>query len=218
MRRAGFLPAVVYGEGIGSRSIAIPYKEFEKVRKEAGESTLVKLLIEEEKSPQNEFTVLIYDIKNDPLKGRLLHADFYAVRMDKKIHAKVPVAFEGESPAVKNEGGILVKVAHELEVSALPQDLPHDLKADLTRLTAIKSRIQVKDISVPQGVHIHADPEEIIAVIEPPRSEEELAQAVSISEPAPAEVKTEREIKKEIKKETEEKAEEGGAAEKAKNK
>lgn len=207
LRKAGFLPAVLYGEGVPSQSIEVPYKDFEKAFKEAGESTLVKLEVE-----GKPYNVLIHDISFDPLKGYPLHADFYAVRMDKELRTKVSVEFIGESSAVKNEGGVLVKVVQEIEVEALPQNLPHDLKADLSLLSTLGSRIFVKDISLPAGVKVIADPEEVICLVEAPRSEEELAalEQAPVAE-AQIEVKTEQEIKraeKAVEEETEKAAEE----------
>ena len=120
LRQEGFLPAVIYGEGVSSQSISIPYKEFEKAYKEAGESTLLKLEVD-----GKAHNALIHGIAYDPLKGNPIHADFYAVRMDRAIRTKVPLEFIGESPAVKNEGGILVKVMQEIDVEALPPNLPH---------------------------------------------------------------------------------------------
>ncbi len=192
IRRAGFLPAVIYGEGVPSQSIAVLYKDFEKVYKEAGESTLVKLDVD-----GKSYNVLIHDITHHPLKGTSLHADFYAVRMDKEIRTKVLVVFVGESPAVKSEGGILVKVLKEIEVEALPQNLPHELKADLSRLDTIQSRLLVKDIPLPEGVKVHVDPEEVVALVEPPRTDEELATELEVK-PAEGvvEVVTEQEVKR----------------------
>lgn len=192
LRRAGFLPAVIYGEGVPSQSIAVLYKDFEKVYKEAGESTLVKLDVD-----GKAYNVLIHDIAHHPLKGTSLHADFYAVRMDKEIRAKVLVEFIGESPAVKSEGGILVKVLKEIEVEALPQNLPHELKADLSKLDILQSRLLVKDIPLPEGVKVHVDPEEVVALVEPPRTDEELATELEIK-PAEGvqEVVTEQEVKR----------------------
>ncbi|MBI2640883.1 MAG: 50S ribosomal protein L25 [Candidatus Sungbacteria bacterium] len=209
LRRAGFLPAVVYGEGMKSQSISVPYKDFEKAYKEAGESTLLKLEVE-----GKPYNVLIHDIKNDPLKGYPLHADFYAVRMDKVIRTKVPIEFVGESSAVKNEGGVLVKVMQELEVEALPQDLPHGLRADISALTDFESKIFVKDILLPKGVKVLAGPEEMVALVEPPRSEEELAALAQapVAE-APEEVKTEQELKREAKGEENVVEETGGKTE-----
>lgn len=215
LRRAGFLPAVLYGEGIPSRPIAVPYKDFEKAYREAGESTLVKLELEDK-----PFNVLIYDVKEDVISGVPLHVDFYAVRMDKEIKTKVRIEFFGESPAVKNEGGILVKVLQDIEVEALPQDLPHELRADLTGLSLIGSRLLVKDILLLKGVKILADPEEVVVLVEAPRSEEELTalKEKTVAE-TPVEVKTEQELKKAEKAEKEkaEKVEEaGGGAEEGK--
>lgn len=192
LRRAGFLPAVIYGEGVPSQSIAVLHKDFEKAYKKAGESTLVKLDVD-----GKAYNVLIHDITYDPLKGTSLHADFYAVRMDKEIRTKVPVEFVGESLAVKNDGGILVKVLQEIEVEALPQDLPHELKADLSRLDTLQSRLLVKDIPLPQGVKIHIDPEEVVALVEAPRTDEDLAAELE-TKPAEGvvEVATEQEVKR----------------------
>lgn len=226
LRRAGFLPAVVYpvrnsppkgpsgaqsageisngvyGEETTSQPIKVLYKDFEKAYKKVGESTLLKLDVD-----GKAYNVLIHDIKNDPLKGTPLHADFYAVRMDKEIRIKVPIEFFGESPAVKNDGGILVKVMQEIEIEALPQDLPHGLRANLPSLETFESKIFVKNILLPKGVKSLAGPDEIIALVEPPRSEEELASLAQapVAE-AQVEVKTEQELKREAK--GEEKAEE----------
>ena len=198
LREKGFLPAVLYGEGIPSQPLAVLYKDFEKVYREAGESTLVKLEVADK-----PYNVLVHDVARDPLRGRVIHADFYAVRMDKVIHAKVPLVLVGEAPAVKNEGGVLVRVMQELEVAALPQDLPHELKADLTSLKAVQSKITVRDIPLPPGVKILAHNEEVVVLVEAPRSEEELATLEQASpEAAPLEVKTEQELKKEAKLET----------------
>lgn len=203
LRSAGLLPAVLYGEGTPSLPLSIPYKDFQKLYQEVGESTLFTLFI-----GGTPHTVLIYDIARDPLRGTPIHADFYAVKMDKAIRTKVPIVFLGEAPAVKNEGGILVKVLQEVEVEALPQNLPHELRLDLSSLTSFDSRLSVKDLLLPHGVKIIVDPEDIIVLLEAPRTEEEFAalKETALAE-APVEVKTEQEIKRAVK--MEEKAEAG---------
>ncbi len=202
VRAAGFLPAVIYGENLASQPIAVAYNDFEKAWKEAGESTLLNLNVD-----GTTYPVLIQEIAYDPLTDRPIHADFYAVRMDKALRVKVPLEFIGESAAVKNEGGVLIKVLHELEVEAMPSDLPHALSADLTRLGALGERILVKDVAVPDKVKILASPEEVLAVVEAPRSEEELAALEAAPAAETVEVKTEQEMKKEAKAEKETKAE-----------
>ncbi len=195
LRKEGLLPAVVYGEGVPSQPIAVPFKEFEKAYKEAGESSLVKLDVD-----GKPYNVLIHDISHDPIKGQPTHADFYAVRMDKVIRTKVELEFVGESPAVKNEAGILVKVMQELEIEALPQDLPPSIKVDISVLAALETRLLIQDLKLPKGVKPLAEADEIVALIETPRSEAELEDLKkSEGTPEVVEVKTEAEIKAEEK-------------------
>ena len=189
LRKKGLLPAVVYGESIETKPITVSYRDFEKTLKEAGESTLVTL--EVDGSPYN---VLIHDVGVDVLSGRPIHADFLAVRMDKEITTTVPLEFIGESPAIKNEGGILVKVIHEVEVEALPKNLPHILTVDISALAELESKLHIKDITLPSGVSIKADADEIVALVETPRAQEELEKAPEAA--GVVEVKTEQEEKR----------------------
>ena len=191
LRKAGLLPAVLYGEGVPSQSISVPHKELEKVYKEAGESTILKVDLE-----GKSYNVLIHDIAHDPIKGAILHADLYAVRMDKMLQTKVSLDFIGESAAVKNDGAVLLKVMQEIEVEALPQNLPHDIKVDLSLLSAIGSKVLVKDWQLSQGVRVLAEGDDVIAIAEPPRSEEDLASLKEIPTAEIKEVTTEQEVKR----------------------
>lgn len=193
LRKKGFLPAVLYGEKIASQPLSVPVSDFMKVYQAAGESSLITLKVSE-----NIYNVLIHDIASDPIKNDPIHADFYAVRMDKEIHADIPLVFAGESLAVKNEGGVLVKVVQEIEVSALPKDLPHEISVDISTLVSFADRITVRNLFVPQGVKIKAEPDEVIALVKSPRSDEELEELKQApTAEAPEEVKTEQELKKE---------------------
>jgi large subunit ribosomal protein L25 len=209
VRLAGFLPAVVYGQGLPSQPVAVPYNDFEKVWREAGESTLVRLNV-----AGTPYTVLIHDIAYDRLTDRPIHADFYAVRMDRVLQVKVPLEFTGESPAVKNEGGVLIKVVHEIEIEAMPADLPHALTADISSLVSLGGRIFIKDIGSPKGVKILAPAEEVVLIVEAPRSEQELAELEAAPSAEAVEVKTEQEVKKEAKAEVKDKEETGTGEEK----
>ena len=184
LRKKGFLPAVLYGEGVESTPISVLYRDFEKVFKDAGESTLVMLEYDD-----NPFNVLIHDIGYDFLSGRPLHADFLAVRMDKAIRTMVSIEFVGESIAVKNLGGILVKVIQELEVEALPKDLPHNLPVDISVLKELEAKLHVSDIKVTKGVRLLAEPEKIVVLVESPRTEAEIEELAKPTEGV-AEVKT----------------------------
>lgn len=194
LRACGFLPAVVYGEGVPSQPVVISYKDFMATLHVAGESTLVTLDVD-----GKPFNVLVHDVSYDPVSDMPIHADFHAVRMDKVIRTHVPLEFVGESPAVKNDAGVLVRVVQELEVEALPQDLVHSLTVDLSLLATIGSTIHVKDITLPTGVTLLADPDETIAVVEAPRSEEDIAALSQkpVEEASPELIKTERDELKE---------------------
>lgn len=206
LRQDGFLPAVVYGEGIETRPVSVSQREFMETLQAAGESTLVTLDVD-----GKSLNVLIHDVSYDPVTDAAIHVDFHAVRMDKVIRTHVPLEFVGESPAVKNEGGVLVKVVQELEVEAFPQNLPHDLRVDLSLLTAIGSMLHVRDIVLPAGVTLLADPDETIVVVDAPRSEEDIAALSQAPvETSPELIKTERDELKE-KEQEKKQVEEAGA-------
>ena len=168
LRKSGLIPAVVYGAGEPSKPIELNLKDFQKAWKEAGESGLIELELGSEKK-----NVLIKDVQIDPVKDFPVHADFYAVRMDKTLEAAVPVEFVGESSAVKTLGAILIKVVHEFNVEALPKDLPHELKVDISVLANFGDRLLVKDMKLPAGVKILAGPDEVVALVEESKVEEE---------------------------------------------
>ncbi|MDP3710613.1 MAG: 50S ribosomal protein L25 [bacterium] len=194
LRKSNLLPGVVYGEGVETTPISFTFGDFEKAHRMVGESSLLKLKVD-----SKEYNVLIHDISKHPLNGRPIHADFYAVRMDKLLKTKVPFEFIGESPAVKNEGGILVKVMQEAEVEALPQDLPHTIKVDVSLLDKIPAKLTLGDVLLPKGVRFTANSEEVVVLVEPPRSEEELAALKEAPVTAEmTEIKTEKEIKKDL--------------------
>ena len=202
LRKKGLLPAVIYGEGMESKAIATSFVDFERVLRQAGESTLVTLHVD-----GKAHNVLIHDVAYDALRGQPIHADFYAVRMDKVIRATVPLEFFGESSAVKDEGGILVKVMHEIEVEALPQDLPHTLRVDLGLLSTFESKLLVKDIILSKGVELIADADKIVALVEAPRSEDDIA-ALEATSAEVVDVKTEQEEKRAAKETAEKETEE----------
>lgn len=169
LRRQGLVPAVVYGHSFEPLSIQVPIKELERVYTEAGESTVVYLNVGGQDHP-----TIIHDIIRDALSDKFLHADFYKVRLDEKIHAKIHLNFIGESPAVKGLGGILIKNMSEIEVEGFPQDLPHQIDVDISGLTELKSHIQVKDLAISNKLEVKAVPEAIVALVQEPISEEEL--------------------------------------------
>lgn len=173
----GVLLAVLYGPKTKNTPIEINAKEFEKIFKEAGESSLISLEVEGKKEKS---IVLIHDFKKEPLTGRIIHVDFYQPALDKEIEAHVALIFEGEAPAVKELGGTLVKNFSEIEVKALPQNLPKEIKVDVSVLKTFEDKVLIKDLPIPPGVKVlkkHA--EEIVVSVTPlEKVEEELEKPI----------------------------------------
>ncbi len=177
VREAGLIPAVVYGPKQEAVSIKVNYQEFEKALKEAGESTVVILDVD-----GTEHETLIHDVDFHPVRGTYMHADFYAVEKGKKVQVHVPLAFEGVSPAEKNLGATLVKVMHEVEVEAMPKDLPHEIAVDISSLVDLESQIHASDLKMPAGVELVTGAEEVVAIVQAVEElSEEPAEAVDIS-------------------------------------
>ncbi len=171
VRKNGRIPAVLYGRGIASRSLSVPILEFSRVYKNAGENTIVELSFAKGKS----VNTLIHNVAREPLSGAFLHIDFYQVRMDEVVEASIPLVFVGESAAVRSLGGVLVKALDEVTVSCLPDALPHELTVDISVLATFDNQIRIADIVLPAGVVVVGDTNTAVALVEPPRSDAEMA-------------------------------------------
>src|SRR5262249_35616307 len=152
LRLGGVLPAVIYGRAEESTPIAIDRKTFEKVFKTAGESTIITI-----KGLGESKDALIHDVEFDAVTGTPTHVDFYAIEKGQKVTVSVPLEFEGVSPAVKDLGGILVKVMHELEVECEPKDLPSHISVDISKLVTLEDQIHVKDLGLSKNLIISVD-------------------------------------------------------------
>jgi large subunit ribosomal protein L25 len=158
LRKAGSIPAVVYGPKQESVSITIGRRDFEKVFKAAGESTVVTVTVDGQAIP-----TLIHDVDHDPVTNAVRHADFYAIVKGQKVEVMIPLEFVGESAAVK-AGANLVKTMYEIEVEADPMNLPHNLTVDISKLTEVGSQVLASDIALPQGVVLVGDADEVVAI------------------------------------------------------
>jgi large subunit ribosomal protein L25 len=200
LRRENQLPGVLYGRKIKSTPVSMGYKEFEKVYADARENTLVSLEFTEgaasARDIPTENVVLIRDAIRHPLQDAFIHVDFYQVPMDEEIKIAIPLVFVNEAPAVKDEGAVLARNIYDLEVSALPKDLPREITVDLSRLMHIDDAILVKDLPVPAGVKIEADGDTVVAQVSAP-AEEEIITEQAAEEVAPSDIKTEGEEKRE---------------------
>ncbi|MSU74466.1 50S ribosomal protein L25 [Candidatus Kaiserbacteria bacterium] len=172
LRRAGSIPAVVYGAHQTATPIVVSAVAFGKVLKEAGEATIVSLT-----GLGADLPTLIHEVDRDPLTSLPRHVDFYAVTKGEKVEVAIPLHFIGGSPAV-DAGANLVKVLHEIEVEADPMNLPHVIEVDLSILKVVNDRIYARDLVLPTGVELVGEPEEVIALVqEVVEEKEEIAPA-----------------------------------------
>lgn len=171
-RKKGLIPAVVYGHKITPQNIWVNDLDLKKTFSRSGENTIIRLEIDD----KNAVDVLIHNTQTDPMTGDFCHVDFFQVRMDEKIEADIPFEFIGESPAVKELGGVLVKNFSEIKVSCLPADLPHAIEINFKELKTFDDHIKIKDLKISDKVKILDDGEAIIVSVIPPRTEEELSK------------------------------------------
>ena len=176
IRQAGKIPAVFYGNKKPTTPISVLSKDFIKIWKEAGESSAIVL-----KTPGGNLDVLIQEIQKDPVTGAPIHADFIVVDMNKEIEVSVALEFTGESPAEKGGRGVLVKTLHEVQVTALPKDLPHTIEVDLSSLENLDDHLTLKDIKLPKGVTLVGDMDEVVASVTHIKEEVEEAPVVDLS-------------------------------------
>jgi large subunit ribosomal protein L25 len=178
MRNNGMVPAVVYGALVENTPVSISSVLFDKVLKVAGESNTILLDIEGSKPVD----VLIQEVQFHPVKGYPVHVDFLAVDVNKPIKVTVAVEFTGVAPAEKESLGTLVKVLHEVEVEALPKNLPHAIDVDISTLVAVGSQIHASDLVMPNGVTLITEGSEVVATIAAIQEEkEEEAAPVDLS-------------------------------------
>lgn len=206
LRKSGYIPAVLYGKNQEPISLQIVLEDFNKVFKAAGESTLVYVNVSDQIYP-----TIIHDVAKDSITDDILHADFYKVRLDEKITAHVPVVFIGEAPAVKDLGGIFVRNVNELEVEALPQNLPHELTIDLSVLKNFDDKITIKDLKkeLDDLTELTTENDDaVIATVQEPMSEEELQASLEEPTAGVEDVEVIEKEKKEGEETTEETAEE----------
>lgn len=176
LREAGIMPAVFYGPKEKATSITVSMIEFIKTYKKAGESSVIII-----KQGNEEHEALIHDIDIHPVTGAPRHADFYVIEKGKKVKVNIPLVFVGVSPAVKDKGAILIKVARELEIEAGARDLPHELTVDISSLVELSSNIIAKDIKLPAGVTLVSGAEEIIASVTEAKEEVDEVKPIDMS-------------------------------------
>lgn len=168
------IPAEIYGHNFENKHISVSRKDFKKAYAEAGETGVITLTVENVSYP-----VLVHDTKTDRLGNDIVSIDFYAVNLKEKTTAEIPLRIIGESPAIKEFNGVMVKALEEVEVEAFPADLPSHIDVDVTKLTALNQSIHVKDLPISNKVKILTESDAVIVVITEPKVEEEVAPVVT---------------------------------------
>lgn len=203
LKKSGSVPVVLYGHGVPSRSLSVSANDFVRAYRSAGESTLIELGVGEERPVK----VIIQDVQRHPVSGEILHVDFHQVKMTEKLHTEIDLSFVGESVAVKELGGVLVKNLDHVKVEALPGDLVHEIPVDISVLKTFEDLVHIADLKLPNGITVLDAPDDVVCLVTPPRSEAELA---ALEEKVEEKVEEVEGIEK---KEAEEGAVETGAAE-----
>ena len=175
IREQKMIPAVLYGHKVKNLNLVVKEQEFEKIYKQAGESTLIKVNIKADgDEKEKERIVLIYKTEKDAVSDKIIHIDFYQVKMDKEISIEIPLVFINKSDAVETDKGVLIKNIQVVEVEALPQDLPSEIEVDISALKTFDDNIYIKDLKIPEKSKIKNNPEDSVASVIPPRTTEEL--------------------------------------------
>ncbi len=157
LRKEGLLPGNVYGKGIASTSVQLPYKDFDDVFEQVGYTGLVDLELDGKTLP-----VLIHDTHDNPVTDQTLHVDFFQVNLKEKIKSMVPVEQVGEAQAVADKVGLVMQQISEVEVEALPDNLPENLEINVEKLAQVGDQLTVADLKAPADVTILTDPTQVI--------------------------------------------------------
>lgn len=188
LRKAGVIPANIFGRGEPSQSVQVEKLAFDELRRSHHATGVVSLKIEGAKKAQ---TALIRHVQREPRSGKVLHIDFFRVSLRDRITAKIPLAFTGVAPGAKVEGGILLHLADVLEVGCTASDITESIEVDISALEHIDDILHAKDIPLPPNYVLITDPEEAVVKITPPRVEKveevEVAPAEAEAGAAPAE-------------------------------
>jgi len=171
------IPAVLYGRGVKNKNLWVDKKEFIKIYKMVGGSTLIDILFEEDKDKRS---VLVYDVQVHPLTGDFVHIDFFQVDMNEKIETDIELVFGGISLAVKELGGTLVKSLDKLTVRCLPGDLVNHIKVDISIIKSFDDYIHIKDLEIPKGIEVTLEKSIVVALVTPPRTNAEMEKLKNI--------------------------------------
>ncbi|HEX7041885.1 MAG TPA: 50S ribosomal protein L25 [Patescibacteria group bacterium] len=182
LRREGTLPGNIYGHDFPSEAVQMAAKDFEEVFEKAGHSGIVELKLGDKTIP-----TLVHEVTRDHITRDFQHVDFYKVNLKEKVKAVIPLVITGEPKAVTDKLGLLMNSLSEVEVEALPTDLPEKIEVDVTNLSEVGESIKVSDLKVSADVTILTEPEHEISRIAELVSKEAEEQAAAEAEAAEGE-------------------------------
>jgi large subunit ribosomal protein L25 len=169
LRRAGTIPGNIYGRGLDSVAVQLPWSRAREMLNAHGRNTLIEVALDGGAA----LPVVVRDIGRDPVSGEVLHIDFFQVDLTRTIQASVPIHFVGDAPAVPTYGGVFVQALDQVLLEALPNAMPEAIDVSVESLTELDQSLSVADIVAPSGVTILSAPEQAIAQIARPRLEVE---------------------------------------------
>lgn len=178
LRRQGIIPGNIYGHNRASVPIQMNAHDFETFLRKHAATTLLRLTLDGGGAPD---TALVRRVQREPRTGTIQHVDFQHVALSETIKARVPLRLEGESPAVRIRDGLLLQLVDVVEVEARATSLPEALTLDVSGLATVNAALYVRDIQLPKGVKLLADPEEPAVKVEPARV---IAEAIPAPEAA----------------------------------
>lgn len=168
LRKAGIIPANIFGHKEASQAVQVEALAFEALRRTHRSKGILSLRMT---GSNNVQTALIRHIQRDPRSGKILHIDFFRVSLTERITVKIPLRITGEAPAVKNEGGVLLHLLDTLEVECAAQDIVEYIEVDVSSLNEIDDIIHARDIQIPLSYTLITEPDEGIAKVAATRAE-----------------------------------------------
>ena len=182
LRKAGLIPANIYGHKEASEAVQVDAVDFEALRRARKTTGIISLNLGDGSGAQ---TALVRQVQRNPINGKILHIDFFRVSLTERIVMKVPLHFVGEAPGVKDENGVLLHLLDTLEVECAAQDIVNAFDVDVTSLAHIDDTLHASDVKLPQGFKLIIDPEEAIAKVAATRAEKaEEAEEATAAAPA----------------------------------
>jgi large subunit ribosomal protein L25 len=162
LRRQGLTPANLFGNKVEPLTLQCDTAELQRLLAHGGRTGIISLKLDKQKKNRN---VMVREIQREPRSGKLLHVDFYQVKMDEKVRVDIPIITIGEAPALKQKDNYLAQELNELSIECLPDVIPNHVEIDISILEEADQSIHVRDIILDEGITVHSTPEQLVVKI-----------------------------------------------------